>query len=160
MLRVTATDVNVNDTLSYKLITGSTDFTVDGNGDITAKNKFDREVWEADLLLYTVSTVKYAIQATSSYQFTVEVSDGVSRPFTVRHYSYLLLPLPANVFTLLLQEQASVHVQITDQNDNRPDFKNTPYSVTLSEVNHLIVLLFSLSVISLKYRAPTLIEQC
>lgn len=38
---------------------------------------------------------------------------------------------------LVLQEQTSVHVQITDVNDNPPDFKNTPYSVTLSEVNSL-----------------------
>jgi hypothetical protein len=93
VFRVNATDVDVNDTLSYKLVTGSTDFAIDGNGKITAKKSFDRET-------------------TSSYLVTAEVSDGVSRPFT---------------------EQATVYVNIADENDNKPDFKNTPYSVTLSE---------------------------
>ena len=45
MLQVTAMDVDVNDTLSYKLHTGTDDFTIDGNGTITAKIIFDREVY-------------------------------------------------------------------------------------------------------------------
>ena len=35
----------MNDTLSYKLHTGTEDFTIDGNGTITANIIFDREVY-------------------------------------------------------------------------------------------------------------------
>lgn len=44
MLQVPATDVNVNDTLTYTIVTGTTAFAIDSTGKITATKKLDREV--------------------------------------------------------------------------------------------------------------------
>ena len=47
VLTVSATDIDVNDTLVYALVTGKADFNIDGSsGIITAKREFDREVGE------------------------------------------------------------------------------------------------------------------
>lgn len=60
MLQVTATDVDVNDTLTYTLATGSQDFTIDGNGQIRARNTFDREVWKKAYIAARVLHLRYA----------------------------------------------------------------------------------------------------